>query len=264
MKLIDSHVNLHHADFADDQAEVIARARAVGIGLMVTISDKLAHAPQILPIAEAHDDIFATIGTHPHEAKDNPDITPEDLLPFADHPKVVAFGETGLDYHYGFSPREIQIANFKAHIMACQRSGLPLVVHTREADEDCEQILQTAYAEAPFKILMHCYTSGQRLADVAAELGAWFSVSGIATFKNAQAVREVIATMPEDRIILETDCPRRCPCAANATNPAFCPMWLISWLRSAAGARKRPPSAPTPPVCACLTKSPCPMPYAPS
>ncbi len=225
MKLIDSHVNLHHADFADDQAEVIARARAAGIGLMVTISDKLAHALQILPIAEGHDDIFATIGTHPHEAKDNPDITPEDLLPFADHPKVVAFGETGLDYHYGFSPRDIQIANFKAHIAASQRSGLPLVVHTREADEDCEQILQTAYAEAPFKILMHCYTSGQRLADVAAELGAWFSVSGIATFKNAQAVRDVIATMPEDRIILETDCPYLAPVPMRGkrNEPSFLP-----------------------------------------
>lgn len=223
--LIDSHVNLHHEAFDDDRDAVIQAARDVGIRLMLTISDKLSNADTVLAIANAHNDIYATIGTHPHEAKENPNIMPDDLLAFADNPKVVAFGETGLDYHYGYSPRDVQIHNFRTHIAACRESGLPVVVHTREADEDCENILLDERKNGDFKILMHCYTSGQRLADVAADLGAWFSVSGIATFKNAHSVRDVIKTMPNDRIIVETDCPYLAPVPMRGkrNEPAYLP-----------------------------------------
>ncbi len=208
--LIDSHVNLHHAQFDTDRAEVIARARAAGIGLMINICDRLANVDAVLALT-VEPDIYATVGTHPHEAKDKPDLAADEILTHASRPKVVGIGECGLDYHYMYSPRDVQMAVFRAHIAAARQSGLPLVVHTREADEDCEAILIDEMKRGPFKFLMHCYTSGQRLADIAAEMGAWFSVSGVCTFKTADAVRATIATMPDDRIILETDCPYLAP-----------------------------------------------------
>ena len=209
--LIDSHVNLHAPQFAEDQDAVIARARAAGVGLMVTISDRVSNFPLVQAIAHAHGDIWCTVGTHPHEAKENPSLTAESLIDLARDPRVVGIGETGLDYHYDLSPREIQRQVFSQHIAAARTTGLPLVVHTREADEDMAAMLEAAHAEGPFKILMHCYTSGAELAGRAADLGAWFSVSGIATFKAAEEVREVIRHMPAERIIVETDCPYLAP-----------------------------------------------------
>ena len=211
LMLIDSHVNLHAPQFIDDQAEVIARARAAGIARMVTICDRVSLFPAVLAVAEAHKDIWCTVGTHPHEAKENPSITSETLLDLALHPKVIGIGETGLDYHYDLSPREVQRRVFAAHIEAAQISGLPLVVHTREADADMAAMLEDAHAKGAFKILMHCYTSGAELAHRAAALGAYFSVSGIVTFKTADAVRAVIRDMPAQRIIVETDCPYLAP-----------------------------------------------------
>jgi TatD DNase family protein len=223
--LIDSHVNLHAPQFADDKDEVIARARAAGIGLMVTICDRVSFFPRVLEIAHAHSDIWATVGTHPHEARENPELSAENLIELAKDPRVVGIGETGLDYHYDYSPRPIQQQVFQAHIEAAQRTGLPLVVHTREADEDMTRMLESAYRTAPFKLLLHCYTSGPELARRAAELGAWFSVSGIATFKAAEEVRAVIRAMPEDRIIVETDCPYLAPVPMRGrrNEPAFLP-----------------------------------------
>lgn len=209
--LIDSHINLHHADFATDRAEVIARARAAGIGVMINICDRLSNVDAVLQIAQDDPLIYATVGTHPHESKENPALTAEDILIHTKRSKVVGIGECGLDYHYMYSPKDVQIAVFRAHIAAARQSGLPLVVHTREADDDCEAILLDESKRGPFRFLMHCYTSGQRLADVARELGAWFSVSGVCTFKTADAVRAVIATMPDERILLETDCPYLAP-----------------------------------------------------
>jgi len=223
--LIDSHVNLHAPQFADDQAEVIARARAAGVGLMITICDKLASFDAVLALAQAHDDIWCTVGVHPHEAKDYADLAPATLIALAEHPRVVGIGECGLDYHYDLSPRDIQRQVFQAHIAAAQATGLPLVVHTREADDDMGDMLERAYGEQPFKILMHCYTSGPILAARAARLGAWFSVSGIATFKAADEVRAVIAQMPQGRIILETDCPYLAPVPhrGRRNEPAYLP-----------------------------------------
>jgi TatD DNase family protein len=223
--LIDSHVNLHAPQFAEDQAEVIARARAAGVELMLTISDKVSSFEAVHAVAMAHDDIWCTVGTHPHEAKENSGLTAEDLIHLAARPKVVGIGETGLDFHYDLSPRDIQAQVFRAHVAAARETGLPLVVHTREADEVMGDILEAEYAAGPFKLLMHCYTSGADLARRAAALGSYFSVSGIATFKQAEEVRAVIAEMPAERIIVETDCPYLAPVPMRGrrNEPAYLP-----------------------------------------
>jgi TatD DNase family protein len=209
--LIDSHVNLHAPQFDADREAVIARARAAGVGLMVTISDKLSSLPAIRAISEANADIWHTVGIHPHEAKDEPDLQPARLVALADHPRAVGIGETGLDFHYDLSPRPAQAAVFRAHIAAARQTGLPLVVHAREADAVMANILEDEFAEGPFRLLMHCYTSGPELLARTSALGAWFSVSGIATFKTADAVRERVREMPKERIIVETDCPYLAP-----------------------------------------------------
>lgn len=223
--LIDSHVNLHAPQFAEDRQAVIDRARAAGIGLMVNISDKVSTFDVTYAVAEANPDIWATVGTHPHEAKENPGLKADTLIQLADRPKVAGIGECGLDFHYDLSPREVQAAVFRQHCIAARETGLPLVVHTREADDVMAQILEEEHAAGPFRLLMHCYTSGPELARRCAALGSWFSVSGIATFKAAQEVRDIIAGMPADRIIVETDCPYLAPVPMRGrrNEPAFLP-----------------------------------------
>ena len=223
--LIDSHVNLHAPAFEADREAVLARARRAGVGRMVTICDRLSNFSAVQAIAEAEPDIWCTVGVHPHEAKDHATLTREDLLDRAAARRVIGIGETGLDYHYDLSPRETQRAVFAVHIAAAQAGGLPLVVHTREADLDMAEMLESAYRAQPFKMLMHCYTSGAELARRAAALGAWFSVSGIATFKAAEEVRAVIADMPADRILVETDCPYLAPAPLRGrrNEPAYLP-----------------------------------------
>ena len=243
--LIDSHANLHAPQFAEDQAEVIARARAAGIGLMVTVCDKVSSFEAVHAIAVAHGDIWATVGTHPHEAKENPSLAAETLIALAARPKVVGIGECGLDFHYDLSPRDIQAQVFRQHAAAARDTGLPLIVHTREADQVMGDILEEEYAKGPFKLLMHCYTSGPELAKRAEALGAWFSVSGIATFKAAEDVRAVIRDMPADRIIVETDCPYLAPVPfrGRRNEPAYIPHILAKlaeirgWSLSEAEAR---------------------------
>ena len=226
--LIDSHVNLHASQFDEDRDAVIARAREAGIRLMVEISDKVSTFDATHALAMAHDDLWCTVGTHPHYSVENPDLSVDDLLVLAERPKVVGVGECGLDFHYDWSPRDIQAAVFRVHAAAARQSGLPLVVHTREADQVMAQILEEEMARGPFKLLMHCYTSGPQLAKKAAELGAWFSVSGIATFKAAEEVRAVIRDMPADRIIVETDCPYLAPVPLRGrrNEPAYIPYIL--------------------------------------
>ncbi|MGW8706244.1 TatD family hydrolase [Brevundimonas sp. NPDC055814] len=209
--LIDSHVNLHAPQFDEDREAVIDRARQSGVRLMVEISDKLSTFEATHALAMNNADIWCTVGVHPHEAKDYADLTADRLIELADRPRVIGIGECGLDFHYDLSPRDVQAKVFRQHIEAARRTELPLVIHTREADEVMADILREEHARAPFKFLMHCYTSGLELAETAMELGAWFSVSGIATFKAAEEVREVIRRMPEDRIIVETDCPYLAP-----------------------------------------------------
>jgi TatD DNase family protein len=222
--LIDSHVNLHAPQFDDDRVEVIDRARAAGVALMVNICDRVSNFAACRAVADAPD-IWCTVGTHPHEAKENPDLAPEELVALASDPRVVGIGECGLDFHYDLSPRDIQATVFRAHVAAARNTGLPLVVHTREADDLMGEILEEEYARGPFRLLMHCYTSGADLARRAASLGAWFSVSGIATFKAAEDVRAVIRDMPADRIIVETDCPYLAPVPhrGRRNEPAYIP-----------------------------------------
>ena len=209
--LIDSHVNLHAPQFDEDRDAVIARAREAGVRLMVEISDRLSTLEATHGLAVAHEDIWCTVGVHPHEAKDHADLTAETLIDLAARPKVVGIGECGLDFHYDLSPREVQAQVFRQHIHAARETGLPLVIHTREADAAMAEILREEHARGPFRMLMHCYTSGAELARQAAEMGAWFSVSGIATFKAAEEVRALVRDMPADRIIVETDCPYLAP-----------------------------------------------------
>lgn len=222
--LIDSHVNLHAPQFDEDREAVIERARQAGVRLMVNICDRVSNWPAVRAVADAPD-IWCTVGTHPHESKENPSLEAKTLIDLAADPRVVGIGECGLDFHYDLSPREVQAQVFRQHVIAARETGLPLVVHTREADEVMGDILEDEYAKGPYRLLMHCYTSGAHLAKRAAALGAWFSVSGIATFKAADDVRAVIADMPADRIIVETDCPYLAPIPyrGRRNEPAFIP-----------------------------------------
>jgi len=223
---IDTHVNLHGEQFADDLDAVIERARAAGVDRMIAICCRLSDFEAVSAIAEAHDDIYCTIGAHPHHAKDRPDITAGELMEIARHPKVVGIGETGLDFHYGYSPREDQFASLKAHIEAARQTDLPLVLHTREADEAMADLLEEEMGKGAFRPLLHCYTGGADLARRAARLGAYFSASGIVTFKKAEDVRAVFRDeVPDDRVILETDCPYLAPVPhrGKRCEPAFLP-----------------------------------------
>lgn len=221
--LFDTHVNLHADQFATDLPDVIARARAAGVTRMITICDRLDRYPALKAIACANADIHCTVGVHPHYAKDYWSLQAETLVAEAKDPKVCGIGETGLDQHYGYSDIALQERSFVEHITAARETQLPLVVHTREADDLTGDILEREYRRGPFPILMHCYTSGERLAMRAFDLGAYFSVSGILSFKNAKDVRAVIDKLPLDRVILETDCPYLAPVPhrGRRNEPAF-------------------------------------------
>ena len=209
--LFDTHVNLHGEIYDEDREDVIQRASENNVGLMLSICDKIENIAKIQSITEAHVNIWRSVGTHPHYAKDYLDLTAEQLCKLAEPDDVVGIGETGLDLHYGYSDLDSQKLVFQAHIHAAQATGLPLIVHTREADQETGDMLEDAWSKQPFPILMHCYTSGEDLAKCAIELDAYFSVSGIATFKNAHEVRKVAQLFPADRVILETDCPYLAP-----------------------------------------------------
>jgi TatD DNase family protein len=226
--LIDSHVNLHAPQFEADVEAVIARARAAGVQRMITICDKVSSFPAVRAVAEAHADIWCSVGTHPHEAKENPDLTPDDLIRLAAWDRVVGIGETGLDFFYDLSPREVQAAVFRVHVAAARETGLPLIVHSRDADDVMAEILEHEHGAGAFPLLLHCYTSGPELMRRAAALGAFFSVSGIATFKAAEDVRAVIRDMPQERIIVETDCPYLAPVPMRGrrNEPAYLPYVL--------------------------------------
>jgi TatD DNase family protein len=225
--LIDSHVNLHATQFAHDREAVIARARAAGVGVMLTICDRLDRFESVREIAETHADIWCSIGVHPHESNDFLTLVVRDLTDRISH-RVVAIGESGLDFYYEHSSREAQVQLFRTHIDASRESGLPLIVHARDADDQMAEILEEEHARGPFKLLMHCYTSGAELARRAAALGAWFAVSGIATFKTAEAVRGVIRDLPSERILVETDCPYLAPVPMRGrrNEPAYLPYVL--------------------------------------
>ena len=209
--MFDTHVNLHGDVFADDLDDVLDRARTAGVRRFLAICDRFDNFESVYAIAAAHDDIWCSVGVHPHHTKDFPDITVEDLTVAAARPKVVAIGETGLDFHYGYSPEDAQVESLRKHIEAARQTSLPLILHTREADDMMGDVLEDEFRKGAFQPLLHCYTGGARLAQRGLALGAYVSVSGILSFKSASAVRDVIADVPMDRIILETDCPFLAP-----------------------------------------------------
>lgn len=223
--MFDTHVNLHAEAFSDDLTDVMDRARAAGVTRYLAICDRFDHFERVRAIAEADVDIWCSVGTHPHHAKDFPDLTSQQLVDAAADPNVVAIGETGLDLHYGYSALQAQTECFRTHIGAARETGLPLIVHTREADELTADILEDEYAKGAFPILLHCYTGGKDLAKRGLALGAFVSVSGILSFKNAHDVRDVIADVPADRLILETDCPYLAPVPyrGRRNEPAYLP-----------------------------------------
>ena len=209
--LVDSHCHLDFPDFGPEVDEVVARAHAAGVGLMVTISTKVSAFDRVKAVAERFPHVFCTVGIHPHEAASEPETDTATLVEFAKHPKVVGIGETGLDYFYEHSPREAQQRNFRAHIAAARETGLPLIVHTRDADADTARILDEEMEEGAFPGLLHCFSSGPELAEKAIKLGLYVSFSGIVTFKNAESLRETAATVPMDRLLVETDAPYLTP-----------------------------------------------------
>lgn len=209
--LVDSHCHLDYADFEADRDALISRAHASGVGMMVTISTKFSEADKIIAIASQHANIVCSVGTHPHEAGRETQVAAEHIAKKAIHPKVVGIGETGLDYFYDHSAIEKQKQSFIAHIEASRLTQLPLIVHARDADIDTAQILEDQMKQGTFPGLIHCFTAGPDLAKRALDMGFYISISGIATFKNAQNLRDVIKTVPLDRLLVETDAPYLAP-----------------------------------------------------
>src|SRR5271169_1023501 len=218
--LVDSHCHLDSADFAAEHEAVVARARAAGVGTMLTIGTRLDEFQGVRAIAEADPDIWCSVGAHPHEAADHADLLPDQLSALTAHPKVVGIGETGLDYHYDLSPRDIQERVFRAHIAASQATGLPMIIHAREADDDIARILRE---ERPPPGVLHCFSSGRGLAEAALALGFYVSISGIVTFKNAEELRAIVRDLPLDRLLVETDSPYLAPVPyrGKRNEPAF-------------------------------------------
>jgi len=209
--LVDSHCHLDFPDFAAELDAVVERARAAGIGRMVTISTRVRKFPQVLAVAEKYPEIFCSVGTHPHNAHEELDIDTAALVKLTQHPKVVALGEAGLDYHYDKSPRDAQATGFRRHIAAARETGLPLVIHAREADVDMSRILEEETGKCAFPAVLHCYTGGRDLAFKAVELGLYIGFTGILTFKNGQDLRDIAKDLPADRILVETDSPYLAP-----------------------------------------------------
>lgn len=208
--LVDSHCHLDYPEFADLDA-VAVRAHASDVGCMLTIGTSMLKFPGVLAVAEARDDIYCTVGVHPHEAGKEPQVSPELLLEHAQHPKVVGFGETGLDYFYEHSPRDAQKQSFRTHIAAARAAQLPVVVHTRDADDDTLEILGDEMQKGAFPGLIHCFSATAAFAAQAVEMGLYISVSGIITFKKADDLRAAVADVPLERLLVETDAPYLAP-----------------------------------------------------
>jgi len=209
--LVDSHCHLDFPELSADLGAVLSRARAADVGLMLTISTRVRRFAELEAIVEAHGDVFCSIGTHPHHAAEELDVTTAELVAIARHDKVVAIGEAGLDYHYDHSPRDAQEKSFRAHIAAARETGLPLVIHARDADADIARILEEESARGAFPFVLHCFTGGPDLARRGLALGGYVSFSGVVTFKTAAALRDIALAIPSDRLLVETDAPYLAP-----------------------------------------------------
>ncbi|MDR6634965.1 TatD DNase family protein [Phyllobacterium sp. 1468] len=209
--LVDSHCHLDFADFAEERDTIIQRALDYNITRLVTICTRVRRFGDIIKIAEQYDIVYASVGTHPNNAHEELDVTMEDLIRLSEHPKVVAIGEAGLDYHYDYAPPEAQAHGFRTHIAASRATGLPLVIHARAADDDMISILTEETGKGAFPFILHCFSSGAELARVGVELGGYVSFSGILTFKNSPEIREIAKNVPRDRLLVETDAPYLAP-----------------------------------------------------
>lgn len=209
--LVDSHCHLDFPDFADDLDSIVTRAASAGVGRLVTISTRVKRLDALLAIAERFPNVYCSVGTHPHHADEEDGISAQELIALTQHPKVVALGEAGLDYFYQHGSRQAQERGFREHIAAARATGLPLVIHTRDADDDCGRILEDEISKGSFRAVLHCYTGGRELAMKAISLGLSISFTGILTFKKSQALRDLAAELPADRIMVETDAPYLAP-----------------------------------------------------
>lgn len=209
--LVDSHCHLDFADFDAERDEIVARANAAGVGIMVTISTRVSKFDQVKAIADRYPCVYCSVGTHPHSAGEEMDVTTADLVRLAADDKVVAIGEAGLDYFYDKAPREAQATSLRRHIAAARETGLPLVIHSRDADEDMAAILREEMGKGAFPALLHCFSSGRELALTGIELGLYVSFSGILTFKRSEDLRAIAAELPADRLLVETDAPYLAP-----------------------------------------------------
>ena len=221
--LVDSHCHLDYLPTGAARAEAIARARRAGVGAMLTIGTKISEFPAVRAIAEENPEVWCSVGIHPHEAAAEPDTSAEQLASLAGHPRVVGIGETGLDFYYEHSPRDRQVEVFRAHAAAARATGLPLIVHTRDADPETAALLVTEAAKGPLTGVIHCFSTGRELAEKAVEIGFYISLSGIVTFKNAEPLRAIARDLPLDRVLVETDAPYLAPVPMRGkqNEPAF-------------------------------------------
>jgi TatD DNase family protein len=221
--LIDSHCHLDFPDFASERDAVVDRAHAAGLKRMITISTRTDAFDSISRIADSYDDVFCTVGTHPHHAHEEAEVSQDRLVALARHPKCVGIGEAGLDYHYDQNPRAIAARVFRTHIAAARQSGLPIVIHARDADADLAAILRDEMGKGTFAGVLHCFTSSAMLAEAALSLGLYISFSGIVTFKNSRPLREIARAVPMDRLLVETDAPYLAPVPyrGKRNEPAF-------------------------------------------
>ena len=211
MRLIDSHCHLDFPDFADEIEAVVARASAAGVARLITISTRIAHGARLVALAERFPQVYFTIGTHPHQAAEEPEVDVAAVEAFAAHPKCVGIGEAGLDYHYNYAPPEIAAKVFRAQVGLARALDLPLVIHAREADDDIAAILVEEMGKGAFKAVLHCFTSSRSLAETGLALGLYVSFSGVLTFKNSQDLRDIARDAPIDRLLVETDAPFLAP-----------------------------------------------------
>ena len=221
--LIDSHCHLDFPELTSDESGVLARARTAGVAGMLTIGTRLDQFERVRAIAERHDNVWCSVGVHPHEAKEEGQRTPDRLIEATRHPKVVGIGETGLDFYYEHSPRAEQAESFRAHIAASRETGLPLIVHTRNADAETGDMLEEEHGKGAFPGLIHCFSSGRAMAERALALGLYISISGIVTFKAAEELRAIVRDVPLDRLLVETDAPYLAPIPkrGKTNEPAF-------------------------------------------
>jgi TatD DNase family protein len=223
VRLADSHCHLNYKGLVEEQAQVLARARETGVVAMLNIATRESEWDDVLGVAERNADVWATVGIHPHEADEHPDVDTAKLVERAQHPRIVGIGETGLDYYYDHSDRDRQRASFRSHIAAARETRLPIIVHTREAEADTAEILADEMGKGAYPGVIHCFTASGEFADKALELGFYISISGIVTFKNAKDLQETASRLPRDRLLIETDAPFLAPVPhrGRTGEPAF-------------------------------------------